>query len=240
LLRTLTVVLIVAVLFLLGSAFRRVLLYEGAYGFTTARLYAQTYMLVVAVVLIALGIELRTELNASRLFRVAGFAATVAFIVLIYWNHEGWIASRNLDRVAATGKLDVDYLARDLSPNAVPVIVDRLAKIPEPFRTELQNRLYKRYANGRQLSEENWYEYSARRHEARAALMKLGIATNPPVRTPSATLQRTRRGTPPLLACRCESSLRSSTHPAHEHFHRVVQILREEQEPRALARSPHH
>lgn len=184
LLHTLTIVLIVAVLFLLGSAFRRVILYEDAYGFTTSRLYAQTYMLVVAVVLIALILELRTQLNASRLFRVAAFTATTAAIVLIYWNHEAWIAGQNLDRVAATGKLDVDYLARDLSPNAVPVIVDRLPAIPEPFRTELQNRLYKRYASSRQLAEENWYEYSARRHEARSALMKLGIPASSPATKP--------------------------------------------------------
>jgi hypothetical protein len=47
-LRFLTFAVIAAVLLLLGSAFRRVLLYEAAYGFTTARLYAQVYMCAVA------------------------------------------------------------------------------------------------------------------------------------------------------------------------------------------------
>lgn len=173
--RALTIILIVAVLFLLGSAFRRVLLYEAAYGFTTARLYAQVYMMIVAVTLLWLTFELRHELNAARLFRVAGFSATLAFIVLIYWNHEAWIATRNLDRVASTGKVDVSYLTRDLSANAVPVLVDRLPQLPEPYKTDLRNQLFHRYSSNNRLTESHWYEYSLRRHEARDALIKLGV-----------------------------------------------------------------
>jgi hypothetical protein len=174
-LRAVTVALIIAVLLLLGSAFRRVLLYEGAYGFTTARLYAQAYMVVVAVALVWLVVELRHDLNPARLFRVTGLAATTAFIVLIYWNHEAWIASRNLDRVASTGKLDVSYLTRDLSPNAVPVLVDRLPQLPEPFRTDLRNQLFRRYAQTGRLAQPGWYEYSVRRDAARNALTRLGV-----------------------------------------------------------------
>ena len=69
-------------LFLLGSAFNRVLLYEDAYGFTTARLYAQSYMLVVALALIALGLELRNQVSPSRFFRRTFAAGTAVFIVL--------------------------------------------------------------------------------------------------------------------------------------------------------------
>jgi len=175
LLRILTLILIVAVLFLLASAFRRVLLYEGAYGFTTARLYAQFYMLVVGVTLLWLAIELRHELSPARLFRVAGIAATISFIILIYWNHEAWIANRNLDRVAATGKLDVSYLTRDLSSNAVPVLVERLPQLADPFRTQLRDQLFRRYSQTNRLSESRWFEYSMRRHAARDALVKLGV-----------------------------------------------------------------
>ena len=179
LLRAITIALIVAVLFLLASAFRRVLLYEGAYGFTTARLYAQVYMIVVAVTLLWLAFELKGELNSARLFRAAGFSATIAFIVLIYWNHEAWIANRNLDRVATTGKLDVSYLTRDLSENAVPVLVERLPQLELPFRTDLRDRLFQRYAQSNRLAESHWFEYNVRRHAARDALMKLGVPLKP-------------------------------------------------------------
>jgi hypothetical protein len=175
LLRTLTMILIVAVLFLLGSAFRRVLLYEGAYGFTTTRLYAQAYMIVVAIALLWLAVELRHELDPARLFRVAGISATLAFIVLLYWNHEAWIANRNLDRVASTGKLDVSYLARGLSENAVPILVERLPQVPEPFQADLRNQLSKRYTRSARLAETHWFEYSSRRHAARDALVRLGV-----------------------------------------------------------------
>lgn len=176
LLNALTLALIVAVLFLLGSAFNRVLLYEAAYGFTTARLYAQTYMLVVGVALIGLAVELRGEVSTARLFRITGLAASIAFIALLYWNHEAWIASRNVDRVGTTGKLDVAYLTRELSPNAVPVLVERLPGIPEPHRTALREQILRRYSRNNRIAEDQWYEYSARRNAAREALVKLGVS----------------------------------------------------------------
>ena len=169
-----TIALIVAVLFLLGSAFNRVLLYEQAYGFTTARLYAQSYMVVVTIVLLALAWELRGELDASRLFRTAGMAATLAFIVLIYWNHEAWIAGKNIDRFRESGQLDNRYLVRDLSLNAVPTLVGRLASIPEPARSDLRRALENQYKGRRNLFDNRWFEWNQRRSEARSALENLG------------------------------------------------------------------
>ena len=174
-LRLATIALIVGVLFLLASAFNRVLLYEDAYGYTTARLYAQCYMIVVAVALIALGWEIRGTLEPSRLFRIAGLVATAMLIVLIYWNHEAWIASRNIDRLATTGKLDVTYLTRDLSPNAVPTLISRLASLPEPSRGELQRALTARYTGRGKIFDRRWYEWNLRMDQAREALAGLGV-----------------------------------------------------------------
>lgn len=171
--RMVTVAIIVAVLFLLGSAFNRVLLYEDAYGFTTARLYAQSYMLVVALALIALGLELRNQMSPSRFFRRTFAAGTAVFIVLLYWNHSAWIASRNIDRFATTGKLDTRYLASDLSLDAVPAIVELLPVIPEPTQTELRNAIHSRHAKRPKLLEMKWYEWNSRRVEAKQALLKL-------------------------------------------------------------------
>jgi multisubunit Na+/H+ antiporter MnhB subunit len=171
--RLITLAIIVAVLFLLGSAFNRVLLYEDAYGFTTARLYAQSYMLVVALALIALGIELRNQMSPSRFFRRTFAAGTAVFIVLLYWNHSAWIASRNIDRFATTGKLDTRYLASELSLDAVPAIVERLPVIPEPTQTELRNAIRSRHAKHPKLLEMKWYEWNSRRADAAQALLKL-------------------------------------------------------------------
>ena len=172
-LRIATLAVVVAVLFLLGSAFNRVLLYEQAYGFTIPRLYAQAYMLVVAAALIALGWEMKDDLNPARLFRRIGAIAILVFIVLIYWNHEAWIANRNIDRVATTGRLDTVYLTRDLSPNAVPTLVRRLPSIPEPFRSELQRALVSRYQKRPGMFQSQWFEWNYGRSAAVEALKEI-------------------------------------------------------------------
>lgn len=179
LLRAITIALVVAVLFLLGSAFHRVSIYEQAYGFTRDRLYAQVYMIVVAIALFALMAEVRGEIDTGRLFRRVAAVATAAFLVLVYWNHEAWIAGRNIDRFATTGKLDVSYLVRDLSPNAVPVIVDRLSTLPPATSAEIRNTLALKYKNGRPLLETQWYEWNLARTRAREALERAGIPFGP-------------------------------------------------------------
>jgi hypothetical protein len=167
-LRLLALALITAVLLLLGSAFHRVQLYEAAYGFTTARLYAQAYMTVVGAGLLLLSLEVAGGLDAGRLFRRWAAVATMLFVALIYWNHEAWIARRNIDRFATTGKLDVAYLTRELSPDAIPAIAERLPSLPEPIRSELYRAVQKRYAARRDMAEGRWYEWNLARVRARA------------------------------------------------------------------------
>lgn len=179
-LRLLTFALIAAVLLLLGSAFRRVWLYEAAYGFTTARLYAQVYMCAVAAGLVMLTLEVAGNFDAGRLFRRAATAAAILFIALIYWNHEAWIANRNLDRFAGEGQLDVAYLTQDLSADAIPAIAERLASLPEPMRSEIRSALQGRYDAHREGRQRAWYEWNLASSRARQAL-DAGIAA-PPLR----------------------------------------------------------
>lgn len=186
LLRGLTIALIVAVLFLLGSAFHRVSLYEEAYGFTTARLYAQVYMIVVAIGLFALAAEVRGEIDTRRLFRRVASVGVAAFLMLIYWNHESWIAARNIDRFATTAKLDIDYLVRELSPDAVPAIVDRLDTLPPTEAAQIRSTLQSVYGDGRPQLEGRWYEWNLSRTRAASALERAGISFKP-IATPDRT-----------------------------------------------------
>jgi hypothetical protein len=169
-LRLLTFAVIAAVLLLLGSAFRRVWLYEAAYGFTTARLYAQVYMCAVAVGLAMLSLEVAGDFDTGRLFRRAAAVATILFIALIYWNHEAWIASRNMDRFASTGKLDVAYLTRGLSPDAIPAIAERLPSLPEPMRSDIRRAVRERYAARNEGRQRTWFEWNLASSRARQAL----------------------------------------------------------------------
>jgi hypothetical protein len=170
LVRTITLAVIVAVFFLLASAFHRVTLYEQAYGYTTARLYAQAYMIIVAVSLFALIREVLTTIEPPRLFLRAWMTAALTFVVLIYWNHQAWIANRNIDLYATTGKLDTVYLTRDLSADAIPTVISRLPTLPEPAKSQLIQAIKVRYARPHA---DQWFEWNLGRARARKALIGL-------------------------------------------------------------------
>jgi hypothetical protein len=170
--RWLTYAVIVAVVLLLGSAFHRVLLYEAAYGFTTARLYAQVYMLVVAAAIILLAAEISGDLDTGRLLRRELIVIALLFIGLIYWNHEAWIARRNIERFAVTGELDVAYLARGLSPGAIPTIAVLIESLPEPVELSLRDAVETRYEGSERLFDTRWFEWNLGRTRARTALVK--------------------------------------------------------------------
>jgi hypothetical protein len=173
--RFVTFAAIGAVVFLLFSAFNRVLLYEAAYGFTTSRLYAQAFMLIVGIGVVALTIEVVRELDPGRLFRRVGTGAVIVLLVLCYWNTDAWIARKNIDRLAVTGKLDARYLVRDLSLNAVPAIISELPRMQEPVRTELLQQLQRRYTKRDSLLARRWFEANLRRRSGERALKTLGL-----------------------------------------------------------------
>jgi hypothetical protein len=105
-----------------------VILYEQAYGFTTSRLFAQAYMIGMALALVALGLELtRGGISIAFGRRVAEIALSVV-TVLVFWNHEAWIVNKNIDRAVQTGKFDLDY-ARGLSGDAFPALITRRGEL---------------------------------------------------------------------------------------------------------------
>lgn len=169
-LRLLTLAVIAAVFFLVGSALRRVWLYQAAYGFTTARLYAQVYMSGVAVGLALLAVEVVGGFDAGRLFRRGAVAAMILFIGLIYWNHEAWIARRNIDRYTVTGDLDVTYLTRELSPDAIPAIAGRLHALPDSIRLAIGYAVRERHAKNADVSPRPWFQWNLADHEAKRAI----------------------------------------------------------------------
>jgi len=138
-LRHLELALIVALELVLVSAFRRVILYEQAYGFTTARVFAQAYMIVMALSLVALAMEISRERISIAFGRRVAEIALGVFTILVFWNFEAWIVNENIDRARATGKFDAVYASR-LSSDALPTLVARRAEIPLPVRDTLDLR----------------------------------------------------------------------------------------------------
>ncbi|MFL5496911.1 MAG: DUF4153 domain-containing protein [Gemmatimonadaceae bacterium] len=152
-LKRLEFALVIALELVLLSAFRRVILYEQAYGFTTARLIAQAYMVGMGAALIALALEIwRGTISIAFARRVAEIALGV-LTILVFWNYDDWIVNRNVDRAVQNGKFDANY-ATTLSPNAIPALVARRADIPAPERAMIDNWL----ACRREPSPRRWFE----------------------------------------------------------------------------------
>jgi hypothetical protein len=176
--RGLTLALTVLLWILLVSAFRRLSLYEEAYGFTTARLYAQVYMIVVALGIALLVTELIRGLDAQRFLRRVVTLGLLAFIVLNVWNHEAWIARRNIERVTRGGQLDAYYLVWGLSMNAVPAIVASLDQTP--LGDALAESVRRRYTDRMKLVPCRWFEWNLRQIEAANALRAARLVVGDP------------------------------------------------------------
>lgn len=139
-LRALLCALCLLTLVVLASALHRLGLYEEAYGFTRTRLAVHALLLfggaVFALVIAALATD-RREWLAQATVLLAAFAA------LAFWvgDPDRRIAAHNVERHAATGKIDTDYLAQ-LSADAVPALM----RLPAPLRERALGRRRDRLA----------------------------------------------------------------------------------------------
>ena len=113
----LSAALIAQVLLIMVSAFKRLYLYEQAYGFTALRLYSHMFVVFLAVIFVLLLIKILRNW-AEHTFVFPAFIAAVLFLAgLNLFNPDAFIARQNLDRFHQTGKLDGAYLG-SLSPDA--------------------------------------------------------------------------------------------------------------------------
>jgi len=154
------------------SALRRVALYEAAYGYTTARIEAQFFMVGVGIALALLALELRVTLDPRRLARRTALAAAALITLFVHWNHDAFIVRRNVQQFAGTDKLDVRYLTLLLSPDALPALVAARGSLGPRQDSLLSSCLARRLENGRDhdLLPGRWFELNTRRSDAIAAL----------------------------------------------------------------------
>lgn len=120
LLRVMLAALCILTLVVLASAFRRLALYEDAFGFTRMRLAAHTLMLWLGAIFVLI---LGHGLLRSQLLRpMLVWTSAVGMVVFAFLNPDALIARRNIDRFNATGDLDTVYLST-LSADAIPVLL---------------------------------------------------------------------------------------------------------------------
>ncbi|MCI0673211.1 MAG: DUF4173 domain-containing protein [Myxococcaceae bacterium] len=122
--RVMCTVLLVLVLVLLGSALRRLSLYEEMYGATRLRLFSHLFMYALGVVLLWRAVTLwwGGEARFAAGVVAAGLGYLTALNVVV---PDALIARRNLARYAATGVVDLGYLA-SLSDDVLPPVAGAL------------------------------------------------------------------------------------------------------------------
>jgi hypothetical protein len=153
-------------LVVVASALHRMHLYQEAYGFTQLRLLVDVFegwlgVLVLAV--LAAGVGLR----AAWLARFAVLSGAIALLGLAAINPDAWIADHNLDRYAATGRIDWTFL-QNLSDDAVPVLADLPA---DDRRCALA---------GRARTDNTFWEWNLGRARAAPYLPETADPTSPP------------------------------------------------------------
>jgi len=146
--KVLSTALVVQVILIMASAFTRLSLYEEAYGFTTLRLYSHAFIVLLAIVFCLLLYKIYKDKRENAFaFRV--FISIVLFLtVMNFLNPDAFIARRNIERFAITGKLDIYYLSH-LSSDAVPDTIKVLTMPNEDLKKGFARELYWRVQNGK-------------------------------------------------------------------------------------------
>ena len=190
--------MVALVLVMLASAFKRLLLYEAAYGYTQLRLYSHVFMAWLAFAfawfLITLWLqpdgltsrtgdpEPRTGDPVPRMgypvprmghFPLGAFVAALGFVITLNLvNPDAFIARQNLARYQAIGKLDVYYLAQ-LSDDAVPTLIQNVDRLASADRQVLNENLGSRLEHMQNITQwRRWPSFHLSRQRAYRLLVE--------------------------------------------------------------------
>lgn len=123
---------------MLASAGQRLLLYEQAYGFTSARLYSHVFMATLAGVMVWF---IACVWWRPERFAAGAFVAMMIFVAALdVVNPDAFIVRQNVTRYVATGNLDTEYL-QSLSPDAVPQLTAALPLLGDGEQAAVQSIL---------------------------------------------------------------------------------------------------
>ncbi len=167
--RGLCCLLVLCTVIMLCSAHLRLKLYEEAYGYTYARIFAHTFIGFLFILFILTLYKLwRKELPLVKAFAVA---ALLIYTTLNYVNVDAIIVRSNIDRYFKTGKIDHDYL-QELSYDAIPELTHlSIAGDGDMARKEIAAFLRDKQAELR--SESPWQSYNLSKARAKRILSQI-------------------------------------------------------------------
>jgi hypothetical protein len=173
------IVLVLMVSVVLVSAYRRLALYESAYGFTALRLYTHVFMAWLGILLLAVaGLEIAGRI---RWFSLAALVTAFGFtITLAGLNVDATIVRMNGSRGVEGQPLDAAYL-NTLSVDAVPALLDLYSAAGKPERDVIGPNLSCRLYQLEHNRPNAWQSFLAPVEEALRLLRASSVAADFPV-----------------------------------------------------------
>ncbi len=118
-------------------AFRRLSLYEEAYGFTMLRLYSHVFAVWIAVVFVLLAADFLGLWSRRRWFVGATIASALMVLLgLNFINPEALVVAFNTNHAQTAHKIDSQYLA-ELSSDATPALLASRASLEQALRSQV-------------------------------------------------------------------------------------------------------
>jgi len=171
--RVLALTLVALVGVVLVSAFRRLTLYEDAYGLTQLRILVHATIVALALVFVCVIVAL-ARWRTSWLPSAAVAIVALAVVALNVWSVDAQVAASNIDRAVQGHGVDASTLSQ-LSFDAVPVMVDSIDTLPPTDRAAVEGVLACRSADLAEAPPSGWAGANRARSDARDALATLEL-----------------------------------------------------------------
>jgi hypothetical protein len=174
-LKVMETILVALTLFLIASAFSKMVLYIDAYGLSLLRVYTSWFMLLCAVVFIAMLVKLYVKKFA--LTRFCSIAFLTLFLALNFANVDAVIPQYNIYRYTSHISKTVDVaIFDDLSDSMIPYAVKVLDMGDATAAKKAKELLSYRASI---LTDDRWQVFTFAKHNAKAAMVSRKIKYDP-------------------------------------------------------------
>lgn len=161
--------LIVQVMVIMISAFKRLMLYESAYGFTELRLYSHIFIIYLAVIFLLLLYKIIIDKRENTFAHHSFIVTIVGIAALNLFNPDAFIARKNIEVFSTTDKLDLTYLS-ELSEDSIPEIV-KAFELNNPYFNNILAHNLEKYNQDDYLEHvSNWQSWNLARSAALEAI----------------------------------------------------------------------
>ncbi|WP_458413317.1 DUF4153 domain-containing protein [Schinkia sp. CFF1] len=153
---------------ILVSAFKRMMMYEDAYGFTFMRVLVHSFMIFLLVILAYTLAKIWLE--KLSLFHFYFISALIYYVGVNIINLDQFVVKQNITRYEETGKIDIAYL-NQLSSNGILGLIDLYEK--KPNVQGLEELLVQRKQERESLKGDAWQSYNLAKNKVYQKLGEL-------------------------------------------------------------------